>query len=108
MSAERHGVWIALSKQGRLKRISPKRYGVAQQAGSESMPKYVRNVPASEAELLRLTRAAQITSMYKMANQACERAQSDKVLLNFIGMALGLMEREARLSGPRRSNAEAH
>jgi hypothetical protein len=27
--------------------------------------------------------------------QACERAQSDMVLLRFIGMALDLMEREA-------------
>jgi hypothetical protein len=34
-----------------------------------------------------------------MANQACERAQSDKVLLKFIGRALDLLEREAKLLG---------
>ena len=56
-------------------------------------------MPAREAELLRWTHLAYLASMYKMANQACERAQSDKVLLNFIGMALGLMEREAKLLG---------
>jgi hypothetical protein len=59
----------------------------------------VRDVPASEAELLRWTRAAQIASMYKMVSQAFERAQSDKVLLKFIGMALGLLDREAKLLG---------
>jgi len=37
--------------------------------------------------------------MYKMAIQACERAQGDKVLLKFINMALDLMEREAKLLG---------
>jgi hypothetical protein len=31
--------------------------------------------------------------------QACERAQGDMVLLRFIGMALDLMEREAKLLG---------
>jgi hypothetical protein len=37
--------------------------------------------------------------MYKMASQAYERAQSDKVLLKFMSMALDLMEREAKLLG---------
>jgi hypothetical protein len=56
-------------------------------------------MPAGEAELLRIDRAAQIASMYKMANQACEGAHSDKILLNFIGIARELMEREAKLLG---------
>ena len=68
-----------------------RRYGVTQQAVSKVLLKYVRDVPAGEAELLRWTRAAQIASMYKMANQACERARNDQVLLNFIGVALDLM-----------------
>jgi hypothetical protein len=76
-----------------------RRYGVSQQAVSKALLKYVRDLPAGEAELLRIDRAAQIASMYKMADQACERAQSDKVLLKFIGVALVLMEREAKLLG---------
>jgi hypothetical protein len=68
-----------------------------EQAVSKALLKYVRDLPAGEAELLRLTHAAQIASMYKMAMQAYERAQSDKVLLKFISMALALMEREAKL-----------
>ena len=76
-----------------------RRYGVTQQAVSKVLLKYVRDVPAGEAELLRRTHAAYLASMYKMANQACERAQSDKVLLGFISMALDLMEREAKLLG---------
>jgi hypothetical protein len=98
-SAERHGVWIALRRQGHLEADIARRYRVSQQAVSKALLKYVRDVPAGEAELLRVTRAAQIALMYKMANQACERAQSDKVLLKFIGMALELMEREAKLLG---------
>jgi hypothetical protein len=82
-----------------LEKDIARRFGVSPQAVSKVLLRYVRNVPAGEAELLRVTRAAQIALMYKMANQACERAQSDKVLLNFIGMALRLMEREAKLLG---------
>jgi hypothetical protein len=37
--------------------------------------------------------------MYKMVSQAYARAQSDRVLLKFISMALDLMEREAKLLG---------
>jgi hypothetical protein len=61
----------------------------------------INNPPttAREAKLLRWTRAAQIASMYKMVSQAYERAQSDKVLLKFISMALGLLDREAKLLG---------
>lgn len=70
---------------------------VTQQAVFQALLKYVRDVPADEAELLRVTRAAQIALMYKMADQACERAQSDGVLLKFINVALDLMEREAKL-----------
>jgi hypothetical protein len=44
-------------------------------------------------------RSAQIVSMYKMASQANKRAQSDRVLLKFISMALDLKEREANLLG---------
>jgi hypothetical protein len=98
-SAERHGVWIALRRQGHLEKDIARRYGVTQQAVSKVLLKHVRDLPAGEAELLRITRAAQIAFMYKMANQACERAHSDKILLNFIGMALELMEREAKLLG---------
>jgi hypothetical protein len=98
-SAERHGVWIALRRQGHLEKDIARRYGVTQQAVSKVILKYVRDLPAGEAELLRIDRAAQIASMYKMANQACERAQSDKVLLEFISIALELMEREAKLLG---------
>lgn len=98
-SAERHGVWIALRRQGHLEADIARRYGVSQQAVSKVLLKYVRDLPAGEAELLRLDRAAQIALMFKMANQACERAHSDKLLLNFIGMALKLMEREAKLLG---------
>jgi hypothetical protein len=98
-SAERHGVWIALRRQGHLEADIARRYGVTQQAVSKAILKHVRDLPAGEAELLRIDRAAQIALMYKMANQACERAHSDKILLNFIGMALQLMEREAKLLG---------
>lgn len=98
-SAERHGVWIALRRQGHLEADIARHYGVTQQAVSKALLKYVRDVPAGEAELLRWTHAAQIASMYKMANEACARAQSNKVLLKFIGMALDLMEREAKLLG---------
>ena len=85
--------------EGYLEKEIGSRYGVTQQAVSKGLLKYVRDVPASEAELLRRTRAAQIASMYKMVGQACVRAQSDKVLLKFISMALDLMEREAKLLG---------
>jgi hypothetical protein len=96
-SAERHSVWIALRRQGHLEADIARRYGVSQQAVSKALLKYVRDLPAREAELLRQTHAAYLALMYKMANQACERAQSDKILLSFIGMALDLMEREAKL-----------
>jgi hypothetical protein len=98
-SAERHGVWIALRRQGHLEKDIARGFGVSQQAVSKVLLKYVRDLPEGEAELLRYDRAAQIASMYKMANQVCERAQSDKVLLKFIRMALELMEREAKLLG---------
>lgn len=98
-SAERHGVWIALRRQGHLEKDIARGYGVSQQAVSKVLLKYVRDVPASEAELLRIDRAAQIALMFKMANQASERAHSDKVLLEFISIALDLMEREAKLLG---------
>jgi hypothetical protein len=98
-SAERHHDWLKLRREGLFERQIGSRYGVTQQAVSKALLKYVRDVPASEAELLRLTRAAQIASMYKMVSQAYERAQSDKVLLKFISMALDLIEREAKLLG---------
>lgn len=104
-SAERHGVWIALRRQGHLEADIARRYGVTQQAVSKVLLKYVRDVPANEAELLRQTRAFQIASMYKMANQACERAQNDRVVFEFIRTALDLMER-SQTPRPRRGDAE--
>jgi hypothetical protein len=75
------------------------RSGVTQQAVSKALLKYVRVVPAGEAELLRLKHAAYLASMYKMAVQLYERGQSDRVLLNVLGTMLDLMEREANLLG---------
>ena len=43
------------------------------------------------------THAAHLVSMHELASQAYERAQSHKVLLKFIGVVLGLLEREAKL-----------
>jgi hypothetical protein len=57
----------------------------------------VRDMPAGEAEHLRRTHAAYLASMHEMVSQAYERAQSHKVLLKFIGLVLGLLEREATL-----------
>jgi hypothetical protein len=75
------------------------RYGVSQQAVSKAVLKHVRDMPAGEAEHLRRTHAAYLASMHEMVSQAYERAQSDKVLLKFISMALGLLDREAKLLG---------
>jgi hypothetical protein len=55
-SAERHGVWIALRRQGHLEKDIASRYGVSQQAVSKALLNYVRDVPASEAERLRRAR----------------------------------------------------
>jgi hypothetical protein len=98
-SAERHGVWIKLRREGLLEREIGSRSGVSQQAVSKALLKYVRDVPAGEAKLLRRTHAAYLASMHEMVSQAYERAQSDKVLLKFMSMALDLMEREAKLLG---------
>jgi hypothetical protein len=98
-SAERHGEWLRLRREGFLEREIGSRYGVKQQTVSKAILKHVRDVPAGEAKLLRRTHAAYLASMYEMVSQAYERAQSDKVLLKFISMALDLMEREAKLLG---------
>jgi hypothetical protein len=73
-SAERHGVWIVLRRQGHLEKDIARRFGVTQQAVSKAILKHVRDLPAGEAELLRHTHAAYLASMYKMAIQLCEKA----------------------------------
>jgi len=98
-SAERHGVWIALRRQGHLEKDIASRYGVSQQAVSKALLNYVRDVPASEAERLRRAHVVYLASMYKMANQLYEQGQSGRALLNILGMMLDLMEREAKLLG---------
>jgi predicted transcriptional regulator len=98
-SAERHSVWLALRRQGHSEADIARRYGVSQQAVSKALLKHVRDLPAGEAELLRQTHAAYLALMYKMANEACERAQSDKILLKFIITAVHVMERQAKLLG---------
>jgi hypothetical protein len=98
-SAERHGEWLRLRREGFLEREIGSRYGVKQQTVSKALLKYVRDVPAGEAQRLRRTHAAYLASMHEMVSQAYERAQSDKVLLKFMSMALDLMEREAKLLG---------
>ena len=50
-SAERHGVWIALRRQGHLEKDIASRYGVSQQAVSKALLKYGRKDPA-EARLI--------------------------------------------------------
>jgi hypothetical protein len=52
-SAERHGEWIKLRRDGHLEKEIAKRYGVTQQAVSKAVLKYVRDLPAREAEHLR-------------------------------------------------------
>jgi hypothetical protein len=63
--AERHGVWIALRRQGHLEADIARRFGVTQQAVSKALLKYVRDLPAGEAELLRQTHAAYLALMYR-------------------------------------------
>ena len=75
------------------------RYGVTQQAVSKAILKHVRDLPAREAELLRMTHTDYLASMHEMVSQAYERAQNDKIFLKLIGIALDLMEREAKLLG---------
>jgi hypothetical protein len=59
----------------------------------------LRDMPAGEAEHLRRVHSAYLASMHEMASQAYEQARSDKARLKVISMALGLMEREAKLLG---------
>jgi hypothetical protein len=75
-------------------------------SGFKALIKYVRDVPASEAQLSRKTHAAYLASMYKMAIQLYEQGQSNKALLNVLGMMLDIMEREARLLGLDAKNRE--
>jgi hypothetical protein len=98
-SAERHGVWIALRRQGHLEKEIASRYGVSQQAVSKVILKHLRDISAREAELLRWTHVAYLASMYKMADEACERAKGDKLLLKFIITAVHVMERQAKVLG---------
>jgi hypothetical protein len=99
VSAERHGAWIALRRQGHLEKDIARRYGVSQQAVSKVLLKNVRDVPAREAELLRCTHLAYLASIYKMASEACDRAQGHKVILKSINTAVDVMERQAKLLG---------
>jgi hypothetical protein len=75
-----------------------RRSGVTQQAVSKALLKHVRDACGRSRTAKRDPRCPYCLDVQK-ANQSCERAQSDKVLLKFIGMALDLMEREAKLLG---------
>jgi len=75
------------------------RQGVTQQAVSKAVLKYVRNLPATEAESLRGTQLALIGSMRAMAVQAYEQAGSDEARLGALNTMIKLEEREAKLLG---------
>jgi len=76
-----------------------KRQGVTQQAVSKAVLKYVRNLPAAEAECLRTTQLEQISSLREMALQAYEQASSDEARLGALNTMVKLEEREAKLLG---------
>jgi hypothetical protein len=97
--AERHREWIELRRLGVLESEIASRHGVTQQAVSKAVLKYVRKLPAAEAECLKRTQLEQITSMREMALQAYARASSDEARLGLLSTMLKLEERTAKLLG---------
>ena len=97
--AERHCQWLELRRLGHRESDIASRFGVTQQAVSKALLKYVRSVPASEAQELQRAHLAQLAAMRETALHALEQARSDRTRLAVVGLLSKLEEREAKMLG---------